>query len=64
MSKRPKSHYKDPNRRSNWMQNEVVPARQLKAMRNKRFDQLMESGETEAESLARSLEIVPKSRKK
>jgi len=46
------------------MQNEVVPARQLKAMRNKRFDQLMESGETEAESLARSLEIVPKSRKK
>ena len=62
MARKPKSHYKDPNRRSNWMQNEQVPARQLKAMRNKRFDSLMESGETEAEALARALEIIPKSR--
>lgn len=62
MSKQPKSHYKDPNRRSNWMKNEQVPARQLKSKRKHRFDQLMESGETEAESLARALEIIPKNR--
>ena len=60
MSKRPKSHYKDPNRRSNWMKNEEVPARQLKAIRNKKFNSLMESGETEAEALARALEITCK----
>ena len=59
MSKRPKSHYKDPNRRSNWMQNEQVPARQLRSKRKHRFAELMESGNSEAEALARALEIIP-----
>ena len=59
MSKRPKSHYKDPNRRSNWMKNEQVPARQLKSKRKHRFVELMESGKSEAEALARALEIIP-----
>jgi hypothetical protein len=62
MSKRPKSHYKDPNRRSNWMKNEQVSARDLNQKRTDRFDELMLSGETEAEALARALEIIPKSR--
>ena len=62
MSKKPKSHYQDPNRRSNWMQNEQVPTRQLGTKRNDRFDSLIAQGETEAEALARALEIIPKSR--
>jgi len=62
MARKPKSYYQDPNRRSNWMKNEVVPARQLGQKRTDRFDELMLSGETEAESLARALEIIPKSR--
>ena len=59
---RSKSHYKDPNRRSNWFKGETVPPRDLNQKRTERFDKLMLSGETEAESLARALEIIPKSR--
>lgn len=62
MPKRSKSHYQDPNRRSNWMQNEQVPVRQLNQKRTNRFDQLIAQGQTEAEALARALEIIPKSR--
>ena len=53
---------KTPNRRSNWMQNEQVPVRQLNQKRTNRFDQLIAQGQTEAEALARALEIIPKSR--
>ena len=57
-----KTHYKDPNRRSNWFKGEQVPTRQLPRERSKRFAELMESGTSEAEALARALEIIPKSR--
>ena len=57
---RSKSHYKDPNRRSNWFKGESVPPRELNKRRTDRFDALMSDGETEAEALARALEIIPK----
>jgi len=57
-----KTHYKDPNRRSNWFKGEQVPTRRLPQERAKRFDELMESGLSEAEALARALEIIPKHR--
>ena len=60
MARKPKSHYKDPNRRSNWMKNEVVPARQLKQRRLKRYNDLLEQGASSYESMVRALEIVPK----
>ena len=59
---RSKSHYKDPNRRSNWFKGEQVAQRRLPQERLKRFDDLIEQGKTEAEALARALEIIPKSR--
>ena len=59
---RPKSHYKDPNRRSNWFKGEQVAQRRLPQERLKRFKDLVSAGETEAEALARALEIIPKSR--
>ena len=60
--KRLKSHYKDPNRRSNWFKGEQVTTRRLPQERLKRFKDLVSAGETEAEALARALEIIPKSR--
>ena len=60
MARKPKSHYKDPNRRSNWMKNEVVPARQLKQRRLERYNDLLEQGASSYESMVRALEIVPK----
>jgi len=44
------------------MKNEQVSARDLNQKRTERFDELMLSGETEAEALARALEIIPKNR--
>ena len=60
MSKRPKSYYQDPNRRSNWMKNEVVPARKLGQKRLERYNLLVEQGASSYESMVRALEIVPK----
>lgn len=60
MSKRTKSYYKDPNRRSNWMKNEIVPARQLKQKRLERYNNLLEQGASSYESMVRALEIVSK----
>ena len=56
---RSKSHYKDPNRRSNWFKGEQVPSRRLPQERLKRFDALMQQGKSEAEALAQALEIIP-----
>ena len=44
------------------MKNEQVSARDLNQKRTERFDTLISDGETEAEALARALEIIPKSR--
>ena len=56
---RSKTHYKDPNRRSNWFKGEQVPSRRLPQERLKRFDALMQQGKSEAEALAQALEIIP-----
>ena len=60
MSKRSKSYYKDPNRRSNWMKNEQVPAGKLKQKRFERYNALIEQGASSYESMVRALEIIPK----
>ena len=60
MSKRTKSYYQDPNRRSNWMKNEQVPARQLAKKRLERYNKLQDEGVSSYESLVRALEIIPK----
>ena len=56
---RSKTHYKDPNRRSNWFKGEQVPSRRLPRERLKRFDALIQQGKSEAEALAQALEIIP-----
>lgn len=61
---RSKSYYKDPNRRSNWMKNEQVPIKLLKAKRMERYNELHQKGLSSYESMVRALEIVPKSRSK
>ena len=60
MARKPKSYYQDPNRRSNWMQNEQVPARQLARRRLERYNKLQGEGVSSYESLVRALEIIPK----
>ena len=59
---RSKTHYKDPNRRSNWMKNEKVPIKMFKAKRMERYNELHQKGLSSYESMVRALEIVPKSR--
>ena len=55
-----KSHYKDPNRRSNWFKAESVPVRKLNTARKQRYQEWQDAGHTDYHALVKALEIDPK----